>query len=69
MSKPNVSQQRIIELQRQVRIAKTALEKLTQSTTSVHEAHYIAEEALEAMRPMDKTVPLAGLLNWERRPR
>lgn len=58
--------QRIIDLQRQVRIARTALEKIVHSSTDPVNT---AEEALDEMRRQDKPAPLAGVLGWEgRRP-
>ncbi len=60
--------QRIIDLQKQLRIARTALQKICSSVGSMSEAHHVAETALEEMRPRDKPVPLDGLLNWNLRP-
>lgn len=57
--------QRIIDLQRQVRIARAALQKIVHGTAR---PHAIAEEALYDMLPSDKPSPLAGVLGWEKRP-
>lgn len=57
--------QRIIDLQKQVRIARDALAKIV---TGHHgRAYSIAEQALDDMRPKDKPLPLAGILGWEKR--
>ena len=60
--------QRIIDLQKQVRIARTALEKIVHGHAGGQESYTIAEIALEEMRPRDKPVPLEGILGWSRRP-
>ena len=61
-------QARVIELQRQVRIARAALEKIANNVGSLSKAGRVAEEALDAMQRSDKPAPLAGVLGWERRP-
>lgn len=59
--------QRIIDLQKQVRIARTALEKIVQGHGGRHDAHTIAEQALDDMMPKDRPAPLDGLLGWSKR--
>lgn len=60
-----MSKDRIIDLQKQVKVARAALEKIRRGA---QHPHLIAEEALDAMRPKDKPTPLAGLMGWERAP-
>jgi hypothetical protein len=57
---------RIIELQRQVRMAKTALEAIK---GGCHDPEGRAEEALYSMQPLDRKAPLQGLVGHERRAR
>lgn len=59
--------QRIIDLQKQVRIARTALQAIASGRDYPHR---IAEDALEGMMHKDapaKRAPLAGVLGWEKR--
>lgn len=58
--------QRIIDLQKQVRLARTALEKITHGC---RDPEGVAEEALYQMMPLDRVQSSAGLLGWERRPK
>jgi len=59
--------QRIIDLQKQVRIAREALTKIVNGHAG-HVNHVsIADQALDDMRPKDKAVPLDGLLGWSKR--
>ena len=52
-------QQRIIELHRQIRVARTALVKIRAGR---RDPEGIASEALDAMWPLDKKQPLQGLV-------
>ena len=58
--------QRIIDLQRQVRVGRTALEKIKGGCRDPYD---VAADALDSMmaadRPVDRA-PLAGILGWER---
>ena len=57
--------QRIIDLQKQVRIARTALSKIRLGS----DAESVAEEAIDDMMALDpptKRAPLASVLGWER---
>lgn len=58
--------ERITELQRQVRIAKSALERIEHGTMT---PQTVAEEALDTMWPLDKKQPIQGVVGHERRPR
>ncbi len=60
--------QRIIDLQKQVRIARTALEHIVHGHAGGRDAYTIAEQALDDMQPKDRPVPLEGLLGWSKRP-
>lgn len=57
---------RIIELQRQVRIARNALDRIKHGTNS---PEGIATDALYEMMALDPKQPLQGLVGHERRPR
>lgn len=58
--------ERIIELQRQLKIARDAL-------TYIQAGHgcasALAEDALDKMMPLDKKYPIQGVVGHERRPR
>ena len=54
---------RIIELQRQIKIAKRALESLKAGGCA------IADQALYDMMPLDRKYPLQGLVGHERNAR
>jgi len=59
--------QRIIDLQKQVRIARAALNRIRYGA----DVDAIAEKALDDMMALDpptKRAPLAGVLGWERHP-
>jgi len=56
---------RIIELQRQLSIARKYLTALAEG---YRDPVGMASEALEMMRPMDPKAPLQGLVGHERRP-
>lgn len=61
--------QRIIDLQRQVSIARKALERIAHGC---RDPDGVAEEALDGMMAKDhptRRAPLAGVLGWERPPR
>lgn len=58
--------QRIIDLQKQVNIARRALEAIAHGHTRSPDDR--AAEALDAMRPKDKTAPLDGILGWSKQP-
>lgn len=63
-----MSKQRIIALQKQVKIARDALVRIVNGHAgNIHHVH-IAEEALDDMRRHDPSPPVAGLMGWERRP-
>ena len=51
--------QRIIELQKQVRIAREALEKIRHGSGCPER---VAEDALERLWPLDRKQPLQGLV-------
>lgn len=57
---------RIIELQRQVKICRTALEQIR---GGARDPEGIAGEALDQLHPLDKKAPLQGLVGHEKRPR
>lgn len=54
-----VDKARVVELQRQVRIAREALEKIKDGDRDPYAA---ADEALYAMMPLDRKYPLQGLV-------
>ena len=58
--------QRIIDLQKQVRIARTALDKIVNGHSGGRSAYGLAEEALDEMRRLDPPPSLSGLLGHER---
>jgi hypothetical protein len=57
--------QRVIDLQKQLRTARLALEKIGHGHSQYPEAD--ALQALDDMLPRDKTVPLDGILGWAKR--
>lgn len=59
-----MSKERIINLQKQVRIARTALERIKYGTR--HE-EAVAETALDEMFKLDPKQPLQGLVGHEKR--
>lgn len=59
--------QRIVELQKSLRIARTCLEKIYYGHS--HHPHRDAEAALEQIWKLDQKQPLQGLVGHERRPR
>lgn len=61
----DASRQRIIELQRQVRIARRALEHIAEGGDR-RSPHYIALEALEEMARLNPPAPLQGLVGHGR---
>lgn len=52
--------QRIIELQRQLKIARNVLSKIAEGHSHNEEAD--ASDALDAMRPLDRKYPLQGIV-------
>lgn len=58
-----MADKRIIALQRQVMIAKRALEKIAHGG---RDPEGIADAALYDMLPRDKPAPMAGLMGWEK---
>lgn len=58
---------RIIELQRSLKIARTALEKIMYEHSS--NASRVAETALDEMRPLERKMPLQGLCGHASRDR
>lgn len=60
-----MSKQRIIDLQKQVRIARTALERIKAGTTR-HQS--VAEEAINEMWKLEQKQPLQYLVGHERPP-
>lgn len=60
------SQQRIVELQRQVKVAKSALAKIA---CGINNPDQVADDAIYEMRPMDPKVPLQGIVGHERQRR
>lgn len=58
-------QNRIIELQRQLKIARAALATIARQYSS--NPHLVEDQALQDMRPLDKKQPLHGLVGHERR--
>lgn len=59
--------QRIVDLQRSLRIAKMALERI--KCSSYGDAGRIAEAALDEIWPLERKQPLQGLVGHERRAR
>lgn len=59
-----MNKQRIIDLQKQLKIARTALEQIRQGTG---QPEGVAADALDEMMPHDKVNPIAGLMGWEKR--
>lgn len=59
----NKDQKRIVELQRTLKIAKDALTRIKHGCRS---PECIADEALYRMMPLDKALPLQGLVGHER---
>jgi hypothetical protein len=57
-----MSKERSIELQKQLRLAKQALEKIKHGHTGRYEASVIAEAALDEIWPLDRKQPLQGLV-------
>ena len=60
----NKDQQRIIELQRQLKIARTALGMIGRGC---RDPEGIANQAADAMCPLDNKQPLQGLVGHEKR--
>ena len=60
---------RIIELQRQVRIARTALELIRYGHCGSRGPETVAEEALDKLFPLDAKQPLQGLVGHSDRMR
>lgn len=58
--------QRIIDLQKQVTLARRALERIAHSSL---DPVGTALTAIDEMQALDKGVPLTGLLGWEKRPK
>ncbi|WP_448952150.1 hypothetical protein [Labrys neptuniae] len=59
-----MSKDRIMELQRQLKIARSALERIKYG---VVDPQSVAEEALDKLFPLDPKQPLQGLCGHERR--
>lgn len=59
-------QSRIIELQRSLKIAREALERI-KSGHCGSAPHRIAEDALDRIWPLEQKQPLQGLVGHERR--
>lgn len=59
-------QQRIVELQRQLKIARGALGRIM---SGCRDPEAVADNALTAMWPSDQKQPLQGLVGHERRTR
>jgi hypothetical protein len=62
----NNRQERIIALQRSLKIARDALTRIKAGTSR---ADHIAEDALDEMFRLERMQPLQGLVGHERRPR
>lgn len=62
----SASQARIVELQRYLKIARDALEKIKNGTS---DPYHVADIALEETWPLEKKQPLQGLVGHERRQR
>ena len=60
----NKDQQRIVALQKQVKIARTALAMIGRGC---RDPEGIANQALDAMWPLDPKQPLQGLVGHEKR--
>lgn len=63
-----MTKQRIIDLQKQVTIARRALEQISTGHCGKLGPEAVAERALDEMRAKGVPAPLAGLLGWEKRP-
>jgi hypothetical protein len=57
--------QRIIDLQKQLRVARLALEKIGHGHSQYPEADALT--AIDDMMPRDKVVPYDGILGWSKR--
>jgi hypothetical protein len=62
-----MSKQRIIDLQKQVKIARDALGKIVNGHAGGRDPYTIADQALDDMRRHDPAPSSAGLLGWEKR--
>lgn len=62
-----MSKERIIALQKQVKIARDAFKRIVDGHYVRPDAYGIAEQALEDMREHDPAPSSSGLLGWERR--
>lgn len=62
-----MSKQRIIDLQKQVKIARTALGKIVNGHSGGRDPYVIASDALDEMQRHDPIPSSAGLLGWEKR--
>lgn len=62
-----MSKERIIELQKALKIARNTLEKIRDRHSYNPEAD--ADDALQRMWPLERKQPLQGLVGHERRPR
>jgi len=56
-----MSKDRIIELQKSLRIAKQALEKIKHGHTGRYDASVIAENALDEIFPLEKKQQMQGI--------
>lgn len=63
----NPQQARIVELQRQLKIARVALERIGHGHCRPHGPEGIALEALDNLRPLEPKQPLQHLVGHERR--
>lgn len=61
-----MSKQRIIDLQKQVKIARDALGKIVNGHAGGRSPYNLAEQALDDMREHDPAPSSAGLLGWEK---
>jgi hypothetical protein len=61
-----MSKQRIIELQKQLRISRSALERISYGILNPES---LAADALDEMRRLDAKYPLQVLVGHERKPR
>jgi len=57
-----MSKDRIVELQKALRLAKQALEKIKHGHLGRHEASFVAEAALDEIWPLERKQPLQGLV-------
>ena len=57
-----MSKSRIIELQKSLRLAKQALEKIKYGHTGRYEASVIAEQALDEIWPLEPKQQIQGLV-------